>query len=478
MSMTLEQLQDCRGQNILVLEPFYYTPHLETGMEISETLAEQNTVTYVGPDVLKCVSDETYKFSSRVLIAFSRKRHASKFLSKEVGLISAAEVAEITGNFTPLDAAAILDGGAGDITTAMYENFDLGMGVLSSLLSLTRDTNVDFNDHRDYALALAQDAIMLYQLTTALIQSKRIDVVVLFNGRLAPVRAIRRACETADTRYLVHERGSSTNKYAVYDCSTPHLPVGYRQWTDAWWRIADDPLQNARHFLDNRRRGVPTSWYSFIGKQVQGRVPEKSNKRRRIVFYTSSEDELAAIGDELRPDTPFCDQIASIRSLASICKEQDFEFVIRFHPNTSTKETALIQAAQEASEIVCLPSSDVDSYALLESSDIVFTHNSTIGIEAAATGKPVFYTGRSIFECCTSIRRIKTQGDLSQALTPLAELDPLDALKYANFLGAHGIEYRHYRPRGIVSGTYRGKDMNAPLAGLRELKLRLTRGGR
>lgn len=477
MSMIPEQLHDCRGQKILVLEPFYYTPHLETGMEISETLAEKNTVTYVGPDSLKCVSDETFRFTSRMLIALSRKRYASRFLSQKVGLISADDIASVRRDFTPVDTAALLTGGDDGITSAMYENFDLGMGVFSSLLSLTRDTGVNFNDHRDYALALARDAVMLYRLTTALIQSKRIDIVVLFNGRVAPVRAIRRACEAAGTRYLVHERGSSIGKYAVYDCATPHQPMGYRQWTDAWWHVADDPLRNARNFLDNRRRGVPTSWYSFTGKQVKGRVPEKS-ERSRVVYYTSSEDELAAIGDELKADTPFCDQTTSIRSIATACKEKGFAFVVRFHPNTSVKESALIQAAQEAAEIVCLPSSDVDSYALLESSDIVFTHNSTIGIEAAATGKPVFYTGRSIFECCTSIRRIRTQNDLSAAMGPLAEPDSLDALKYANFLDTHGIKYTLYRPQGMVSGTYRGKDLNAPLAQLRDLKLRLTRGGR
>ena len=57
-------------------------------------------------------------------------------------------------------------------------------------------------------------------------------------------------------------------------------------------------------------------------------------------------------------------------------------------------------------------------------------------------------------------------------------MDPNDALKYANFLGADGIDHKHYKPPGIVSGTYRGRDLNAPLAMLRDLKLRLTRGGR
>lgn len=476
MSMTPEQLYDCRGQNILVLEPFYYTPHLETGLEIAEILAQENKVTYVGPDILKCTTDETYKFTARALIALSRKRHASRFLSPDAGSISAEEIAAVRRDIDPVDVNALLVGETNDIKSVMYGNFDLGMGVISSLLSLTRDTRVDFNDHRDYALELARDAVMLYRLTTALIRSKRIDTVVLFNGRVAPVRAIRRACEAAGTRYLIHERGSSTDKYAVYDCATPHQPKGYRDWADAWWRAVDDPARNARNFLEKRRRGIPTSWYSYIGKQVQGRIPEKTD-RTRVVFYTSSEDELAAIGDELTADTPFCDQGLSIRSVAAACRERDFELIVRFHPNTSDKEAALIRTAEEVADVVCLPSSDVDSYALMDTSDIVFTHNSTVGIEAATTGKPVFYTGRSIFECCTSVRRIMADGDISEALTPLAGLDPLDALKYANFMGTHGIPYRYYQPRGIVSGSYKGKDLNAPLAQLRDLKLRLTRGG-
>lgn len=477
MSLTPEFLWDCRGQKILVIEPFFYTPHVETGMELAEVLSEHNDVAYIGPDRLRCVTDETYRFSSRLLINCSRKRNVSSYLADSVRKYARAEIEELKGKLRVRDPSRFIDLNDPNFGDAMFENFDIGMGIRSSLLSLTRDTSVDPGDHADYALALARDAVFLYQMTKELLRAEAFDIVVLFNGRLAPVRAIRRACEASGTRYLVHERGSSSGKFAIFDCATPHQPAGYRQWADTWWHAVDDPVRNAADFLGKRRRGIATSWFSFTRKQVPNHCPPRSH-RKRIAFFTSSEDELAAIGDELRTDSRFCDQAVAVRSVGSACRERGFEFVVRFHPNTPATATELMRTANEASQTVCGPSSEVDSYALIDSSDIVFTQNSTIGIEAASTGKPVYYTGRNIFEHCTSVRRIMTDGDLGQALDSFDDIDPNDALKYANFLGAHGIDHKHYKPHGIVSGTYRGRDLNAPLAMLRDLKLRLTRGGR
>ena len=474
MSVTPDFIDNFRNQKILVVEPFFYTPHVETGMEISETLAANNEITYIGPDALNSVTDETYKVTSRLLIKLSRKRNVSAFLSDAVKKMTRGEVTDLIAKFDPVDLSMIIF--SGDVENAMFEDFDVGMGIRSSLLSLTRDTSVALSDHKDYALALAHDAVKHYQLTKDLIRAHRFDSVLLFNGRLAPVRAIRRACETSGVRYLVHERGSSIGKYAIYDGATPHQPAPYRNWADAWWRASDDPDRDAHNYLGKRRHGVATSWYAFNRKQRPGALPPKTG-RKRITFFTSSEDELAAIGDELKADTPFCDQITAIRSLGEACREKGYEFIIRFHPNTSSTETALLQAAGEIGEVVCAPSSPVDSYALVDSSDIVFTQNSSIGIEAASTGKSVFYMGRNLFEHCRSVRRIKTDIDLSESLKIFGDNDPQDALKYANFLGNHGIDYRYYKPHGIISGTYRGKDLNAPLAKLRELKLHLTRGG-
>jgi hypothetical protein len=98
-------------------------------------------------------------------------------------------------------------------------------------------------------------------------------------------------------------------------------------------------------------------------------------------------------------------------------------------------------------------------------------------MEAAAAGKPVFYTGRNYWEHCTSVRRIMDDRDVAAALDIPDALDPADAVRYAYFFSFHGIPHVHYQPRGFLSGTYRGCDLNGALSGLRDVKLRLTRGG-
>lgn len=477
MSLTPDFIEETKGRKVLVIEPFYTTPILETGLEIADRFSERNEVAYVGPDALRCVTDQSFFFVAPFLINLSRKRNATNYLSGDARAFRRQQIDEIKAKLDVPDPRTFIDLSAPGLESVQFENFDVGMGIISSLLSLTRATNIDFARHADYAMRLAADALMLYRLTGQLIETTRSDLVIFFNGRMAPVRAIRRACEVAGVQYLVSERGSSTSKYALYDRTTPHQPGGYRSWVDAWWEASDDPETIARGYLDKRRRGSATNWYSFTGSQQAGRVPPR-DVRRRVTFFTSSEDELAAIGDELQADSPLCDQSRAIRAVGDACRERGDEFVVRFHPNTPASSTALVAAARETSKTVCEPASEVDTYALIDSSDIVFTHNSTVGIEAASVRKPVFFTGRNIYEACRSVHRIKTEEDVSTALTFAEPADPLDALKYANFLAVHGITYRHYAPRGFFAGDYCGRDLNGPLlSALRDAKLRLTRGG-
>jgi hypothetical protein len=476
MSLPPEFLETCERQKILIIEPFSWTPHVETGLELAEILSHDNSVHYVGPDVLRCVTDETARLRARIQNWVTRKRHLSKYVSPKARAYSRQEIVALEGKLDFPDLQSALDTTSADFEALKFENFDVGMGVVSSLITLTRDVHFDRAKHKDLGAALGRDAIKLYRLTQEFVRANRIDLVILFNGRVASARGIRRACEAMDVRYIVHERGSSRSKYALFDRATPHQPGPIRRWVDDWWRVTADPEAKGRTFLANRRKRVATSWYSFTGKQDVGHFPPRDG-RKRVTFFTSSDDELIAIGDELPPDSPFCDQVESIRSVGRACRDRGFDFVVRFHPNTPPNQQELLSAAREVSPKVLEPSSPVDSYALMDSSDIVFTQNSTVGIEAAARGKPAFYAGRNLFEGCRSVRRIMNQADVGAALETTRPADPMDALRYANFLGEHGIAYRYYEPRGFLSGKYRGSDLNFPLSTIRDLKLRLSRGG-
>lgn len=476
MSLTPDFLETCRDQKILIIEPFYWTPHVETGLELAEILSEENKVAYVGPDVLRCFTDGTARLLPRIQNNLSRKRHVSRFVTARARAYRRSEIASIESWLKLPDARSFIDPTSPDLERLKFEKFDVGMGVVSSLISLTRDVHFDRARYGDVAVALGQDAMKLYRLTQELVRANGSDMVILFNGRVAAARGIRRACEAMGVRYIVHERGSSRDKYGLFDCSTPHQPVGIRRWVDDWWRVGDDPEAHARSYLLKRRHNVATGWYSFTGRQNAGSCPPRDG-RKRITFYTSSDDELIAIGDELPPDSPYCDQVHAIRSIGQACRQRGYEFVIRFHPNTPPTQGDLLKAAHEASPLVIEPSSEVDTYALMDSSDLVFTQNSTVGIEAAAAGRRAFYAGRNVFEGCQSVSRIKTDLDISAAMGADDPVDPLDALRYANFFGQHGIPYRYFQPRGFLSGSYRGRDLNSPFSTLRNLKLRLSRGG-
>ena len=475
MSLTPEFFDATQGQRVLLIEPFYWTPHLETGLEIAELLSERNDVTYVGPDALRCATDETILLRSRIRIPLTRKGRASRYAGGNVRTYSRREIASMEEDLD-LPSADFIDPIAPNLQDLKFENFDVGMGVVSSLISLTRNVHFDRDHYAKTAIALGSDAIMLYRLTQHLARMNKSDIVIFFNGRVAATRAIRRACEALGVRYIVHERGSSQGKYALFDGATPHQPAGIRQWADDWWIFNEDAEAKGKAFFARRRQNLATSWYSFTGKQDAGRFPPRG-EQTRVTFFTSSDDELVAIGDELRPDSPFCEQAYAIQSVGRACRDRGYEFVVRFHPNTPPNQHELLAVARDVARTLIEPGSQVDTYGLMDSSDIVFTQNSTVGLEAAAAGKPVYYTGRSVFELCRSVGRIKSDRDLLEALDNPEIPDPTDAYRYANFFGEHGITYRFYKPRGFLSGTFHGRDLNAPLSKIRDVVLRIKRGG-
>jgi hypothetical protein len=474
MSLTPDFLETCRDQKILIIEPFYWTPHAETGLEVAEILSANNIVDYAGPDALRVVTDETWRPRTRLRIALAPKRRLSQYLTPRARAYSNAELAQLINRDNA--PATEFDFGSPGTEELKFEDFDVGMGVVSSVTSLTRDAHYDRAHHRKLSTALGRDAIKLYRLTQELVRANGYDLVFLFNGRVASCRAIRRACENMGVRYIVHERGSSTDKYALFDCATPHQPAAMRGWVDNWWAFGRQPEADGWAWLAKRRKRISTDWYTFTSRQQPGHCPPR-NGRKRVTYFTSSEDELVAIGDELRPDSPYCRQEYAIRALGDACRERGHEFVVRMHPNTPAGERELTAAAHEVSPWVVEPASAVDTYALMDSSDVVATHSSTAGMEAAVAGKPVFYTGRNYLEHCTSVRRIMVDADVTAALDTPEPLDSADALRYAYFFGFHGIPHVHYQPRGFLSGSYRGTDLNGALSGLRDVKLRLTRGG-
>jgi hypothetical protein len=132
-------------------------------------------------------------------------------------------------------------------------------------------------------------------------------------------------------------------------------------------------------------------------------------KRRLLVAYTSSEDEVRAVrfyedafGVTIYPGTsPFVDQFDWLQSLVDhVAASDDLQLVIRVHPREAPnhRESRISENLQELRRRfsgsyrnvrVVWPSDPVSSYDLAEIADVALISLSSIGLELARLGIPV-----------------------------------------------------------------------------------------
>ena len=116
-------------------------------------------------------------------------------------------------------------------------------------------------------------------------------------------------------------------------------------------------------------------------------------------MFTSSEDEFFAIKDDANFGC-FPTQFAAAVALASICRERGKTLALRMHPHLARKDDHWkgewdFDRLETLGVHVIMPHEPIDSYALVEASEIVITCGSTIGMEAAFHGKPSLVIGEN-----------------------------------------------------------------------------------
>ncbi len=198
--------------------------------------------------------------------------------------------------------------------------------------------------------------------------------------------------------------------------SNVYKPIAYQllaSWPDCR-ELSLEPtvVREVADDLIVRLRGAGSFIYS-PGKTVEHTDLRSrlglSTKRRLIVAYTSSLDEMLAsemvmnATDTAIPDRPlpFRDQIEWLTALVRyVSASDDLQLVVRVHPREGankresvvSQHLAKLKRAFSAPPPHCRfvwPQEPVSSYDLGEAADLVLTSWSTIGLEMARLGAPV-----------------------------------------------------------------------------------------
>ncbi|WP_141668808.1 hypothetical protein [Cylindrospermopsis raciborskii] len=351
-----------------------------------------------------------------------------------------------------------------ELKNCSYQGAKLGLATASSLISCTRHSNPNIEDYRQLVELYLHESAVVFEKSRITLEKLNPRKVISFNGRFACSSAIFQAALQLGIMVQYHERGATFDRYEIFD-EMPHKFSYIRDkirrfWADCYLSY-HDKLHLAHRFFQIKREGYGVGWYSFVDKQEKGLVPTGTTKNK-IVYFSSSDDEFAAVGDFYTKHI-FDDQKQAINTLISwVSKQENSVLVVRVHPHVQQKhpEDQKYWSSLSGEKVTLITSeSPIDSYALIDWSDIVVTYGSTVGIEATYWGKPSILIGDALYSGFGCVYEPKSLNELFELLDPLnrpSNLDQETCLPYGLYFMSFGKSYKYYKPENLFTGEFLG----------------------
>lgn len=456
---------------VIFFEPYALAvPHFETGLELLQSHIDKNddvSLYYCSADLNFCEANYQHSLLT-CLHCISRRRNGIKTITDH-GKIK-------KGNFINLSGAeknlisnwSVLFKNINELKTYTFEGIDIGMAVASSLISFHRNPEPDLTRDAYLINRMFKASLKVYFSFKRLLQLERPDLVYLFNGRFSNIRPVVRLCELNNINYKIHERGSNKTKYSLHENHLPHDFNEFQKLVEEHWNSSaeDDRFGTTETFYQDRRAGKEQAWHSFVSSQKERELPENWDPaKRNIVIFNSSEDEFAAIGDTLKMRL-FRTQLEGIGFIADLMRgSKVISVYVRMHPNlkgVNNSTVTDIYKIKSDNFHVIEPASTISSYQLIDSSDIIVTFGSTVGIEGTFWNKPSVLLGDAFYKDLGSTYNPATKEELTELL--LNENKPkekLGAYKYGYYINSYGIDYNLYKAEGLFAGKFKGEKIKS-----------------
>lgn len=366
-----------------------------------------------------------------------------------------------------------------DLRSYTLESFDIGMAVLSSIVSLTRDPQPSMERTAPFVRELLVSSAAIFLSMKRWLTAARYHRVYAYNGRFATMRAVLRACQACGVDCYLHDRGSSFDRYALYENTLPHsLEMTERRIRAAWENavLSADREAVASRFYKERAQGVSRNWYSFVAGQRQDYLPDSwRSSCRNVVIFTSSEDEFVAIGDQWK-NPLYGDQRAGLRQIVEDLRGRAGIFChVRIHPNARAVGVAAGSglAALDGGNIRVVPAeSAASSYAMLMASDVVLTFGSSMGIEATYWRRVSVLAGQCFYRNLDATHNPENHQEvLYQILHQREPADIRGALMYGYYFATFGQPFEHFRADHIFGGEFEGRRVGPGRIGYRLVRL-------
>ncbi|MBJ6723169.1 capsular polysaccharide export protein, LipB/KpsS family [Geomesophilobacter sediminis] len=347
-----------------------------------------------------------------------------------------------------------------DVKEIAYRDNNIGLGVVSSYVSMTRNLNPALTTlNRRYFDHALRASAYLTEATLEMVHRFAPDVVCLVNGRFGGMRpvmevSLSKKVSTSILEFTFSSSRRQQNKMKYLDAMPHDIDNTARIIEDAWdnWCKSVDKEKVAASFYEKRRKGETASDHVYISGQDRELLPANwDSSKRNFVIFNSSEDEFFCIGDAFDKYKIFPSQIDGILHLVQqASQDPSIHFYLRIHPNLKRIKfkyhTGLADLFKDYPNITVIPAaSPVSTYKLIDACEKVFVFGSTAGVEAAYWGKPVVLLGGAYYLYLDVAYYPKHLSEVDALIhQPLEPKPRLGALKYALYIfGELGTPYQY-----------------------------------
>lgn len=294
------------------------------------------------------------------------------------------------------------EGYAGNLNSYLQiEPFShLRKGIFSEISEFVEPTT-KLNSRWRRRINLLENQINLFERELQELFANRISdtVVIIPNGKWALTASAIQFARSKGFTTFICESGSKLNRIQLFQNSVHSLEEWEENIRFDWGNAI--PVEEKRRiaitFINNNRKPNQNPYAYLMQPGLE--LPRKFENDRRIVFFTTSDSESSPFEDE-RETNVFLNQYEAAERLFGLAQFAGWEKIIRCHPHLHRSK--LIRGPEHdkweqlANQLKCeiVPSlSEIDSYALAKSANLVAGFSSTMLLESIFMGIPTAICG-------------------------------------------------------------------------------------
>ncbi len=346
-----------------------------------------------------------------------------------------------------------------------------------SEIALSSDPNLLIEKHRKSLVNLAQQFIATYAESKAMIAKQNPTIVMFFNGRYPAQAAVKEASEELGLPWFSIEHGSTPSKSLHIEQFQTQDRERIQGFISSWSsNLNQKDLEKIDLLVKDWLLSQQTSLKqnSFLNIKSEFKRMFMNNEQLATIFTSSLHEEISCPNwnnDNIRTLT------AKTITHALELRKIGLRPIVRMHPNTGNGNwrdiCILITSLRNHGVEYILPWEPISSYELADSSKVISTWRSTIGLEMLAIGRSINLLSQSHYDLVTSLAVIDERCDSITKVTEIHEMSETATLAiyyYTNY----GIGIHELSQNGIINlGRETYSNILLPHLVLRSIKRRL-----